>query len=161
MDPKKNLKLCPYCDGQVDYDVIVCPYCGSDISSTNEAVSSYYQQDESFQSMSAKDTLASLYPPPYQPKVFNHSNEEEYPDPFEEKEEKPVEEKTEGINFLSIFLLSLGVTCLGFSLLLFFFSKNGELVLRFNGHLWILFLLLAIPMLYGGYRFFSNKQISE
>ena len=31
MSNKKKTKLCGSCDGMVDLDVIICPYCGSDV----------------------------------------------------------------------------------------------------------------------------------
>jgi hypothetical protein len=67
---QKRTKMCTCCDGFVDLDVIVCPYCGSDLSVSvkplkKEEVSlgSQYRKK-----MSVEETLSSLYPPPYNPK---------------------------------------------------------------------------------------------
>ena len=151
MSRKLHLKLCPYCDGQMDWDVIACPYCGSDVSEVDkEEVSN---DSEIIRRLSPKETLASLYPPPYQPKVYDQLEEEQV---FEEEiEEKVVEEK---ISFLPILLFSLGIHLLVFSLLLFFFSKNGELFLKFNGHMWIFYFIASVLMMYFGYRKFSKKE---
>ncbi len=163
MDHKKNYKLCPHCDGQIDLDVIACPYCGNDVSSVDqEEEEQYYTSynDRFNQSLSPKETLASLYPPPYQPKVFDHSQEgsqEEFKENYQE--EKAIENNKE-IRFFPVFLLSLGVTFLGFSLLLFFFSKNGTLTLSFNGKLWPVFVFISVLSMYAGLRFF-NKNHSE
>ena len=31
MKPKKRQKLCHHCEGEVDLDVIVCPFCAADL----------------------------------------------------------------------------------------------------------------------------------
>jgi hypothetical protein len=31
MKPKKRQKLCPNCEGEVDLEVIVCPFCAADL----------------------------------------------------------------------------------------------------------------------------------
>lgn len=69
MSQKKRMNLCSSCDGFVDLDVIVCPYCGSDMSKSVEAnIEDEMSSVQHKQKMSVEETLSSLYPPPYKPK---------------------------------------------------------------------------------------------
>ena len=77
MSVKKRMKLCSNCDGFVDLDVIICPYCGSDVLLSEETIPdldetppiAHYRKK-----MSVEETLSSLYPPPYKPKNIHVPN---------------------------------------------------------------------------------------
>ena len=151
MEGKKRMKLCSYCDGQIDLDVIACPYCGCSVTP-----SLYEEEKKSFsppttRSLSPKETLASLYPPPYQPKVYSTpSPEKEKEQSIEQEEIFEMEENK--ISLSSILLFSIGLSLFLFSLFLFFFSYKGEVVLRWDAKYWLVYLLLAAPLLFFGFR---------
>ena len=66
MSQKKRNKLCGSCDGIVDLDVIICPYCGSDVL---EVLEDPYEKEkyatDGKKKLSPDETMTSLYPPPY------------------------------------------------------------------------------------------------
>ena len=69
MSQKKRMKLCSNCDGFVDIDVIICPYCGNDVTRSVELKDDEIEHIVHHRKkMSVEETLSSLYPPPYKPK---------------------------------------------------------------------------------------------
>ena len=76
MQPKKRMKMCSNCDGMVDLDVIICPYCGHDLS----ASMSQTADGDKNQTPPLEETLSALYPPPYKPKSFASETAEEKPE---------------------------------------------------------------------------------
>ena len=101
MAQKKRMKLCPNCYGQVDLDVIVCPYCGSgfdaDSEILNENIKNMDKEDKSFKTLSAIEMNGSLYPPPYQPKSFSENFQKEK-DPVTEEPNEPIREEESQIH---------------------------------------------------------------
>lgn len=69
MQPRKRMKMCASCDGMVDLDVIVCPYCGADFAKNT-------QETAKQKTPPLEETLSALYPPPYKPKSFGSEQEE-------------------------------------------------------------------------------------
>lgn len=90
MSNKKRMKMCANCDGMVDLEVIICPYCGNDVAQTQEKTSH----------------LNDLYPPPYQPKEENVKEREE-------------EEKKVSIWPFFIFSIGVNISLFGLFLFLF------------------------------------------
>ena len=152
MEQKQRLKLCPRCNAQVDRDVIICPYCDTDFT-FEQSYTSYYAPDnqENSRSMTENETVASLYPPPYQPKVYDTEVKEEEHFPEEEERERQYQP------FLPTLLFSIGMNLAFLGILLLFFSNRGELFLRMNAKLWILFFFSALPLILFGYRGLSKK----
>ena len=155
---QKKTKLCANCDGLVDLDVIICPYCGSDVLEVADSQSTYapphYRKN-----LSAEETLCSLYPPPYQPKNI------ETADPSDSSKEAAIEEedfeKKKSKKFsslLSTLFFSLGVNFFLFGLYLFVFSKNKELFLRFDASYWYLYFLVGGPLIFFGYKMLFSKE---
>ena len=56
MSELEKVKMCPYCEGSVSLHASSCKYCGSSFSK-EESENSFYGTE--------KDSLASLYEPPY------------------------------------------------------------------------------------------------
>lgn len=144
MNQKKKMKLCTHCDGQVDLDVVVCPYCGNNLSDPKD--------NQRFpgvkKSLNAEETLSSLYPPPYQPK-----SQEAAVKPIEEE----VSEKESRPSLLiPTLVFSLGINILLFGLYLLFFATKGELFLHFNADLWFVYLLFGAPLSFVGYKMLSK-----
>ncbi len=69
MQPRKRMKMCASCDGMVDLDVIVCPYCGADFAKNNQ------ESEAAHNTPPLEETLSALYPPPYKPKSFGAERE--------------------------------------------------------------------------------------
>jgi hypothetical protein len=153
MEQKKRLKMCPHCDGQIDWDSVVCPYCGRSL--TVEKKTEEMKNTTEFFSKTPEETSASLYPPPYQPKIH---------DPIDPQEDAPllqenalkVEEK-ESLLWPTL-LFSFGINLLLIGLFLLFFSKQGELLLRWNSHFWFVYLLLGLPIAVLGYKGLLSKK---
>src|SRR5579872_998988 len=60
MKPKKRQKICSNCDGEIDLDVIVCPYCAADLREEKPE-----QQRPVFNTSATSQnqkTMESLYP---------------------------------------------------------------------------------------------------
>ncbi len=132
MKPKKRQKLCPSCEGEVDLDVIFCPFCGSDLLEEKE-----------------------FTPPPseYNSPSYNNSLEQEI------EEAKQKEEEKVKLSFWPFFFLNVGVWLFLLSLFLLFFSKEEALWLKINAKLWLYFLLGSLPLLaLGGRAFFGEKK---
>ena len=149
MPHKKRMKLCGNCDGMVDLEVIICPYCGGDVS---EMAEEFVEKEEhGRKELSLDETLSSLYPPPYEPKVF----EEEVAYKQEERE-IPKEIPKEKSFIFPFLIFSLGINFSLFGLFLIFFSKNGELFLRWNTTFWFLYVILGV-----GLVFIGNKLLPK
>ncbi len=138
--------MCYNCEGELDLDVIVCPYCAADLREEKPE-----QQRPSYNpSVSLKNltTQQSLYPSQYaEPKA------EEEPT----QEAAPAVEMEESKNILGpILLLTLGVQLLLFGLLMALFSHHGQLILKWDARFWFLYLLASVPFLIFGYKSLSK-----
>jgi hypothetical protein len=150
MGQKKRLKLCPYCDGQLDLDVIVCPFCGNEVAEKKREeapISKLY---------TPQVTESSLYPPPYQP------IREEPEDIFMRQEpiqkEAAMEAPQEKSAFLPTLLFSLGINLVLVGFFILFFSRHGELLLRWDSRFWFVYVLLALPLIFFGYRGLAREK---
>ena len=143
MKPKKRQKLCYNCEGEIDLDVIVCPFCAADLREEKPTLRSPMQQMSS-----------SLYPSPY---PVREEEPREAALPPRQEAEAPVEaeEKSSGV-VGSILLFSIGATLFLLGLLLVLFSHNGSVTLKWDARLWFLYLFASIPFLVFGYRSISK-----
>jgi len=164
----QRTKMCPNCEGNVALEVSMCPYCGGSVFEQNENLSSQKSADD-VKTLSYEETLASLYPPPYKPKVIETNssmeNEENYveePKPIqkgyeqEEVHEEEVEEEVEQNALIPTVLFWFGVNAFIFSILLLVFSKDGVLYLKWNSSYWFLYSLIALPFLFFGFKGLKN-----
>lgn len=145
MGQKKRLKLCQYCDGQIDLDVIVCPYCGNHVSEPK--------------TFSQKPAEESLFPPPYASSQKSFDNlEENFSSTAPQPKELAAEPTTtRGNIFLPTLLFSLGMNLSLLGLFILFFSKKGELLLKWDAHFWFVYVLLALPLMFFGYKGLSRS----
>lgn len=149
MKPKKRQKLCHNCEGEIDIDVIVCPFCAADLreEKPEQAYSSYV----STRPMDQKSTMQSLYP--------SAISKEQDP---EEKQESVTEEldKIQGQQKVGMFtptvLFTLGVQLSLIGLLMLLFSHNGTVILKWDAKYWFFYILAALPFLAFGYRSISK-----
>jgi len=159
MEETKKMKMCPFCDGRIEIDAVSCTFCGRNITS-------YYHQHQAemtepsssnfSNSYSKNDSLSSLYPPPYRPKIqeehLHEEEEEEFTEEVEEHESDEVAKAESQTLFSTILLLSVGVQVFLFGLLLLLFSTEGRVILEWNAKRWFLYMLLSAPMIYFGYK---------
>lgn len=147
-------KMCVFCHAQVAIDTRTCPFCRAQFdqmhTSENESKMSFNRS-----SLSEKQTLDSLYPPPYQPKMERIEDEVE-DTPTEEPQAHKVVPKQSPL--LPIFLFSLGSQLFVFSIFLLLFSEEGMLLLRWKASLWYLYSLVAVGFLVIGYKLFASYE---
>jgi len=150
-------KMCVFCHAQVAMEAKICPFCRGHFDQIHSQTVTEPQKKDPL-GLSEKQTIDSLYPPPYQPKMERIEEEEEVQKPIEEniRGEKVATKPVSAL--LPIFLFSLGSQLLIFSLFLFFFSQEGMLVMQWNSSLWYLYSILSIGMLFGGYTLFFKEQ---
>lgn len=156
MKTKKRQKMCYNCEGEVDLDVIVCPFCAADLRVERPEM----QRPAYDASLSVKNlnTHQSLYPPQY---VSNANEEEEttqeHPQYSQDHEMiAPVEEIEQKSIFGPTILLTLGLQFLLFGLFMLFFSYDGLMTFQLDARLWFFYLLAAVPLLIFGYRSLSK-----
>lgn len=142
MKPKKRQKLCHNCEGEIDIDVIVCPFCAADLreEKPEQRYSAYAAQS---QEMNSKQTVQSLYP--------NTFSEAVDPEPVKEEPEKVAEEKESGV-FMPTILFTLGVQLCVFGLLMLLFSHKGVVILKWDARFWFFYLFASVPFLIFGYK---------
>jgi predicted RNA-binding Zn-ribbon protein involved in translation (DUF1610 family) len=154
MEEKKQLKLCTNCNGQVDVDFDVCPYCGEEFSVKTASMEENPIENSNVKSLSTDETIASLYPPPYKPKSYDSPLEE-----IDEEEGQQQEERKEKIKkplLMPILMFCFGVTLFLTAIFLLLFSKNNEVVLRWDARYWMLYLAFSLPLLFFGYKKLSS-----
>ena len=138
MKPKKRQKLCVNCEGEIDLDVIVCPFCAADLREEKpEQVRASYHP-KLYGQEPEQPASQSLYPPPYAEKAA--------PEP-----EKAAVEGSK--NFFSpIALFTVGVQMVLLGLLMLFFSHKGIVTIKWDATYWFLYCLAGAPLLYFGYK---------
>ncbi len=134
--------MCYNCEGEVDLDVIVCPFCAADLREEKPE-----QQTPHFQgnpTLKNADTQASLYPSSHAPRI-KMDEAQEMPMAQEEEESGP---KSYG----SILLLTLGAQLLILGFFMLLFSSKGMLLLKWDARFWYFYVLAAIPLLIFGFK---------
>jgi len=160
--PKK--KLCWNCEASVALQEENCPYCavylgpasvsGDDLS--NDPLAPPYK----IQVMEEEETVPEAPYVPEEPEesvVFDQEHEheqEEYEDEIESRGD--IKEIA-----LPMGLLLAGTVFFLFGLILFLFSQDGVFTLHWNGEYWYFYQLLAVPMLYFGWRALSTLDGGE
>ena len=158
MKPKKRQKLCYHCEGEIDLDVIVCPFCAADLRTEKpESIRSVYQGlggetrgNRNYQ------TSESLYPPSFSARTELPPKEDLASEQVLEKvpEEAPPSKLSKVICPTILFTLGIQLFVLGMFILLF--SHKGVVVLKWDGTFWFFYVLSACPLLYFGYRGLSK-----
>lgn len=186
MKPKKRQKLCYNCEGEVDLDVIVCPFCAADLREEKpELQRSAFSAAAS--SVKQLNTEHSLYPSSYLERAQHQSDrsamydakstEQEARHSYQERDEvqqnilvdrQPIsddqipliEEEIEPVsvkNLLApVVLLTCGVHLFMLAMALLFLSHEGALILKWDARFWILYLIASAPLMAFGYRMLSK-----
>lgn len=160
MKPKKRQKLCHNCEGEIDIDVIVCPFCAADLreEKPEQKFSSYVSN---MQPSNVSPTVHPLYPNPRGPvreEVVSRSVKEEVVsddadvDAFQDQSG---EEKNSGV-FAPTILFTLGVQLFIFGLLMLLFSHKGVVILKWDARFWFFYVFASVPFLVFGYKTLSK-----
>jgi len=151
MKPKKQQKICYNCNGQVDLEVIVCPFCGTDLLEEFDAGLDPQEEFETKQkSLSPQETIASLYPAPYQ---VNSEEEEQGSQTANQKIKSKESDKKISLEYI-VFIFALNFLSIG--ILLFVFSDDGKVQLELTSKYWILFVIIGALA-----SFWSFRKIQE
>ena len=145
MKTKKRQKLCYNCEGEVDLDVIVCPFCAADLREEKpEQHMSSFHEPSSFKNT---DAQKSLYPPHYVPKV----KFEEEPEAIHQPQ-IAVEEEESKSPYGSIVMLTLAVQLLLLGFFMLLFSSKGALILKWDAKSWYFYVLASVPLFIFGIK---------
>jgi hypothetical protein len=149
-------RLCWNCEGNVPLNLENCPYC-----------SVYLNPSSRDDSKDEEEDLA----PPY--RLVTSSEDQKVPaSPFSNLEpENPKDENIKAtgniadasatLNDVKIVAMPLTLLLAGsifflFSLLMLLFSERGLLTLQWNGSYWYVYLIIALPMLFFGWKSLRN-----
>jgi hypothetical protein len=164
-------KICSNCDGRIAIEAEACPYCGSACAAVQEMTT----PAPLFDHQAIQESLTSLYTPPYSNKsaaTMKQDKEKHKAKPVTKEShenqlnaslgkfnyssgtpaietEEIVEEKS---SFGPLLFLLLGGNFLIIGLLQFFFSENGILRLQWESKYWFVYCLIAMPLVYFGYK---------
>lgn len=135
MKSSEKFKICPSCDGKAPLEVVICPYCAQSFNSNTN---------------SSKSSLSQAYSPPYSAeRTILVQQEAKATKPKETAQVVAIQEKSV---FLPIALLTIGSNLLILSLLLLILGKDGKVELEWSSSYWLLYALLALPLLLFGYK---------
>jgi len=160
MKTKKRQKLCYNCDGEIDLDVIVCPFCAADLRAEKpEQQTPSYNQSSS---MNDFNTQQSLYPSKYgrakapeKREVVPPVEEEEIESEHHILTEDPSDSKS---SIGPTILLTLGSQLFLFGLLMCLFQQNGFMTLKWDARLWYIYILASVPLVAFGYKLVSKEE---
>lgn len=152
MKTKKRQKLCYNCEGEVDMDVIVCPFCAADLRDEKPELS---RADYDPISPTRNMPHQPLYPPRHPPAEEEPLEENITPHSYLPKQEELEEEKSP---LSSIFLLALGSQLFLLSIFMLVFSQKGTLFLSWDARYWLLYFLAAVPLIGFGYKGLSGPK---
>jgi hypothetical protein len=155
MKPVDRQKICPNCDGRVDYEATQCTYCFATLQVDNSAPKIFTPPTP----QPSQDTLSGLYTPPYSSRPSSESLESRAVPKttpiYAEKDGSAVIDRTEVSetkSFWPLLSLILAGNLLTLGILQFFFSDRGIVRLEINGSYWFLMLLASLPLFYFGFR---------
>ncbi|NCF70135.1 MAG: hypothetical protein GWP59_00385 [Chlamydiales bacterium] len=181
MDKGSTVKVCWSCDGKVSNQSVQCPYCGAHLGTQQEsslgvnsqAQSSYTSEDASqkpryqqVKTVSSEDNFTPLY--------SQSTGESSSEDSFERQsfqqaspeasaskhyEEAQASGSVKEMLAFSLLLVAMGLFL--FSIILFLFSKDGYLVLKWKSSYWLFCLLLSIPVFFFGWRALGQVEECE
>jgi hypothetical protein len=152
MKPKKRQKLCHNCEGEIDLDVIVCPFCAADLREEKPEQRQSSSYHPSFLHAN-QQTNQSLYPSAYSMR----QEEEKEASPVESAELPPqspserIEPEPKNI-FAPMIFFTLGVQLFLFGFLMLLFSHKGVVILKWDAHFWFWYVFASLPLLYFGYK---------
>lgn len=145
MKTKKRQKMCYNCEGAIDLDVIVCPYCAADLREEKpEQQAPSYNPKNILKNLNTQQSLYPSQKPPERVEAEEETDEEPAEMVSTEEEARDMIGPT--------VLMTLGAQLLLFGLLMLFFSNKGVMVLKWDARLWYAYVLASIPLLIFGYK---------
>lgn len=154
MNKPTKKRLCWNCEGSVGIDAESCPYCGvSVVPASLDSGGTGTSFMPSYTMGSAPDN--TIPRSPYSAKETNEEAEEAPKITSQEDESTAPLDEFQNTLMATILLLT-GSVFLLFSLALVLFAHDGVLTLQWDGSLWYLYALLALPLLFLGWRYFSK-----
>jgi hypothetical protein len=152
MKPKKRQKLCCNCEGEIDLDVIVCPYCAADLREEKPEQRPAPASATVRPLIGGQQMSQSLYPNSFTPPETIVPAAPE--PPVAQAAAQPEENPTRIIGPTLLFTIGTQLFLLGALLVLF--SSKGSLILKWDARLWFLYIFAAVPFLIFGYRSISK-----
>lgn len=149
---KKRQKLCHNCEGEIDLEVIVCPFCAADLRE-EKPEQGRFAFNAAQKLLQDRETSQSLYPPQF-PIHPPEAPPIEAPPPLTQT--ALPEEGTSKNIFGPTILFTLGVQLFLIGLLMLLFSHKGMVVLKWDASWWFFYCLSGAPFLYFGYRAISK-----
>lgn len=164
MSTQPKNKLCWNCEGRVSFQDENCPYCGVYLSPLNSEEA---------------EEKSSLFSAPYRPDQPGKEEQSVPAAPYKTQEKsKPVKtqepvkpsEDIARTSFISneartivlpLILLLSGSVFFLFGIALLLFSQNGVFTLQWNSNYWYVCFLLAIPMLFFGWRALQQDSLDS
>lgn len=145
MKTKKRQKMCYNCEGAIDLDVIVCPYCAADLREEKpEQQTPGYNPKNILKNLNTQQSLYPTQKPPERVEPNEDIQEEEIETSAPEEDRKEIWGPT--------VLMTLGAQLLLFGLLMLVFSDQGVMVLKWDARLWYAYVLASIPLLIFGVK---------
>lgn len=148
MKPKKRKKLCYNCDGEIDVDVIVCPFCAADLR--EEKPEQRYESYITHVDASRHGQQASVHGADLS---IDESLEEDSLN-LDDEEETTSKQKA----ILPTVLFTLGVQLCLLSVLMLLFSHKGVVLLKWDARYWFFYLAVSAPLIFFGYRSIQKIQ---
>lgn len=140
--PKK--KLCWNCEGRVSFTEENCPFCGVYVSPSNPGENSLLKPPYL---LVEPEEEQSIPPSPYGDKEHIVSEDTSYPQKEEITESRDLKN-----GVASIAMMLSGTVFLLFGIVLWLFSDKEVFTLHWETQYWFIYLILAVPMLFFGWR---------
>jgi hypothetical protein len=152
MNKSLKKRLCWNCEGSVSVSEETCPFCGvSVVPAFLEGTTSSFAPPYAMGS-----TQDSMVPrSPYDRENDPSDTVEAAAQQKEADEAEPAIDEFKSVMLSVTFLLS-GSVFLMFGTVLALFSQDGVLKLQWDGAYWYVYLLLAVPMFFFGWRFLKK-----
>ena len=154
MKPKKRQKLCHNCEGEVDIDVIVCPFCAADLRE-EKPEQQHPSYNPSVRNLNHQQTMQSLYPPPYKSSESSVSQGVLQEEGSPSLAGEPADDKKKNV-FTPTILFTLGVHLFLLGVLMLLFSHKGVVMLKWDARFWFLYVFASVPFLVLGYKALSK-----
>ncbi|MCH9617763.1 MAG: hypothetical protein SP1CHLAM9_10830 [Chlamydiia bacterium] len=148
MDNGEKMRMCPHCEGTVPLDSSSCRFCGSSFDEGETRLKGAFRDPRE----------DSYYNPPYAPAADVTADSVYYPENNEPmqnaaySDDQDTDEEEEKGHIVALALLSAGAMFFTLSLLLFFFSEHGRLILEWKSRYWSLYMIIGAPLLYYGFK---------
>lgn len=151
MSKPVKTKLCWNCEGNVSRTAENCPYCAVYLSPESEDLKALQQSAPKapYKPEKAKDIPKA----PYSPVNEVVADQEEVL-----AKEGVVKHNAFQSLFLPLIFLTTGLIFLFFSLMLFLFSEHGKLTLQWDGDIWYIYGILAVPLLILGWYYLNQSS---